>query len=179
MDIAIEPVNVDKVTEENPQSRFRVTDNANLAPGVCAVCGSAGGDGRQFIDFSKTMDFYGVFYFCTFCVAEAAQLLGLGNLERLNEDLDRYAEVIRQRGTENAELQENLNAARILLRSCTCDPDSTNPTVLDSLETDSEPEPDDPTTDEPIGLEGFDDLPSFGSDDESEKPKRRRSNSSS
>jgi hypothetical protein len=178
--VAIEPVDVEKVTEENAQSRFRITDNANLAPGVCALCGSAGGDGRQFIDFGKTMDWYGAVYFCTWCIGEAAKLLGLVSSRSLEILTATYENLHAAHEGLKFESKAEIDAARILLRNCHCDPDSTNPTVLDSLEADPEPEPDNSTPDQPIGLEGFVDLPSFGSDDESdEKPKRRGRNTSS
>jgi hypothetical protein len=169
----IEPVDVEKVAAENPQSRFRIVENANLKPGVCALCGSAGGDGRQFIDFGKTMEWYGVVYFCTFCVGEAAHLLGLGNVLTLKEMLSDQSERYQTALYENAELQEQLNAARILLRNCHCGDDVAVPVgdVVD-VEAIEEPESDDPDSDEPGGGEGSDDIPESPADDESNPPKR-------
>jgi hypothetical protein len=169
----IEPVDVQRIAEENPTSRFKITNVAVMNPGVCFVCGSSGGDSRQFVDYGKTIDFYGVVYVCTFCIAEVAKLLGFLNRKPFEEEIDQLQNGCIQRDLEIDNLQEQLNAARILLRNCHCDPDSTNPTVLDSLEADPEPESDDPDVDESGDVEGFGDVSESSSDDEPVKPKRR------
>lgn len=59
-----------------PLSRVQVLDNPILAPGTCCLCGSAGGDGRKFIDFGKQLDWFGAVYFCSHCIAEVARSIG-------------------------------------------------------------------------------------------------------
>jgi hypothetical protein len=180
----IEPVDVEKVTEENPQSRFRILDVAIHKPGVCALCGSAGGDGRQFVDFGKTMDWYGVVYFCTFCVGEAAQLLGFerksnwvtaeANLQKEISDVDdRYVDA-----------KVKLDAAMVLLRNCTCaNSDSGVPIVeipeADVIESESN-DPYESNSDESDSVEGSDGVSEPSGDDESEPtPRSRRTRKSS
>lgn len=58
------------------QSRIKLIDTPVAAPGVCCLCGTAGGDGRAFIDFGKQLDWYGAVYFCSFCLAEVAEAIG-------------------------------------------------------------------------------------------------------
>ncbi len=56
--------------------RFQVSPVPVALPGKCVVCGSVGGDGRQFVDFGFDIDFYGVVYFCSPCIAECARAVG-------------------------------------------------------------------------------------------------------
>lgn len=189
MDVTnIEPVDVEKVTEENPQSRFRILNAAIHKPGVCALCGSAGGDDRQFVDFGKTMDWYGVVYFCTFCVAEAAILIGFATHGKYDELFKKYEEMLLKYGNEKLEverLQEQLNAARLLLRNCHCDdPDSVGDDNLPDamvVEDSGESESDSDDDTESVGVEGSDDVPESSVDESSSesKPKRTRRASSS
>lgn len=174
----VEPVDVEKVAEENPQSRFRIINAPIHKPGVCALCGSAGGDGRQFIDFGKTMDWYGVVYFCTFCIIEAGYLLGLhstGASENLIAEL--------QGRFESQKLQldnalEQLNATRVLLRNCHCDDpdpvsdDSVPDAVVVEDSEESEGNSDDNT--ESTGVEEFGDIPTPPVDESSDEPKPKR-----
>lgn len=109
-------VDVEKVAEENPQSRFRILNSPIKKPGTCFVCKSSGGDGRQFIDFNRTLEWFGVVYLCTFCVQEICSLIGFapsdvfeGAIDGLQSDLsnvdDRYVET-----------KVKLDAAMVLLR---------------------------------------------------------------
>lgn len=166
------PEVVDVVAEENPQSRFRVLNVAALSPGVCALCGSSGGDGRQFVDFGKTMDWYGVVYFCTFCVTEAAKLIGL-------EEAD-DKEIVQLRGRiartdETVQyLEERLSAANLLLRdhlNGDCNP--VVPVVeipeADVIESESSVEGKS-NPDESVVVEGSDDVSGPSGDDEPVEP---------
>lgn len=172
----IKPVDVQKIHEENPNSRFKVTNVAILNPGVCFVCKSSGGDGRQFVDYGETIDFYGVVYVCTYCVAEVAKVLGFvtpAEVDVMKGQINALNDFLGEMTTERAQFAEALDAARILLRNCHCDPDSTNPTVLDSLETNPEPEPADSDPDESGDVEGSSDI-STASDDDKPIPKQRK-----
>ncbi|MFE1145200.1 hypothetical protein [Streptomyces rochei] len=71
------------------QSRLKVLDKPELAPGVCFLCGSAGDDKRKFIDFGKNIEWYGTVYVCTFCVievAEAADFTPVSNFDALHNE---------------------------------------------------------------------------------------------
>jgi hypothetical protein len=176
----IKPVDVQAIAEEFPNSRFKITNVPILKPGVCFICRDSGGsDFRQFVDFGKTVDFYGVVYACTFCIAEVAQLLGLGDNSELTAELSRYEKAVQDFGTVNAGLQEQLNAARILLRNCTCcDDDSLNPRANSDVEADSDSVEADSDADESSDVEGSDDISANAGDDEPIAPKRRRTTKS-
>lgn len=180
-------VDAAKVADENPQSRFKVCDVAALKPGVCALCGSAGGDGRQFVDFGKTMDWYGVVYFCTFCVSEAAKLLGFG-LKSNWISAEQYLQDEISAGDDRyIEAKVKLDAAMVLLRNCTCSdsgvgiPTKEEPEEQHEGYGDSSPNVDSPATDESDAdelslVEGPDDISESSGVDEpdGESPVRKR-----
>lgn len=66
-------------------ARVLVIDTPVAAPGVCSLCGTAGGDGRKFIDFGKQLDWYGAVYFCETCFTEMAEALGLIPVAKYDE----------------------------------------------------------------------------------------------
>lgn len=175
----------EKVHEENPNSRFRLLDVAIKKPGTCLVCKSDGSDERQFVDFGKTVDWYGVVYVCTFCLSEVAKLLGLQNVSNLTAELVRYEKAVQDFGTQNAELSEALSASRLLLRNCHCGDGNSGDSVPDSLpldeKFDSIPEQSAFDLDESGDVEGSGDVSESSVDDDTEpespKPKRRRSTS--
>lgn len=41
-----------------------------MLPGKCSICGGMKYDGRKWIDFGLSIDWYGVVYLCTFCFEE-------------------------------------------------------------------------------------------------------------
>ena len=189
-------VDAEKVAEENPNSRFRILDVAQLKPGVCALCASSGGDGRQFVDFGKSVDWYGVVYFCTFCVIEAAKLLGLTITQAEFDGMAKgYGDEIESADDRWVKAQEEIRAFRLLLRNCRCNDDDNVSDDYSPSETSSEDseesvgdsnrivegsdvEPDDPV--ESSGVEESGDVPEASVDDIStEKPKRTRRTSSS
>ena len=186
-------VDVEKSAEENPNSRFRVLDTALLPPGVCALCGSSGGDGRQFVDFGKTMNWYGTIYFCTFCVAEAAKLLGFIGSRPLEILTETYLSLKDKYEAHKLVCGEQLNAAMVLLRNCTCSNSGIGDPVVEIPEADIvEPEPDvvndepaiesEPDVDEPVVEQGPDDISGSPVNDESildVKPPTRRVRKSS
>jgi hypothetical protein len=176
-------IDPDKFAEENPNSRFRITNVATLAPGTCILCKSDGGDGRQFIDLGITVDWFGAMYFCTFCIREAASLLGL------RDSLEAESHIIGLMDSQKAHveiikgLREEVNAARTLLRNCHCDSignvDTGNVVDVEAIE---ESESNDSDPDESGSVEESGNISETSGDDEpdneSAKPKRgRRSNS--
>lgn len=191
MDVSsIEPLDVEKVAEENPQSRFRILNLAIRKPGVCFVCGSDGNDERQFVDFQKTVDWYGVVYICTYCAAEVAQLLGFVRFRDYQTETFKLQVKLEAVTAERNEMKEYVDASRLLLRNCRCgDSDSsdsvTYPVQVD-VESDSEPEPNSGDADESSDVKESGDVSETSMDNdaesesEPEKPKRtRRGNSSS
>lgn len=143
--------------ELSPNSRFQVLDNPNALPGKCTLCGSVGGDGRKFVDFGMSLDYYGVVYFCTFCVTELAEAIGFISERRFNEIREAYNDLGRQYNSLLEEAREVENAARILVRNCNCGPSVSGEffTPVD-VEANSSPESTDSHSDESSGIEGFD-----------------------
>ena len=106
--------------ELSPNSRFTILDNPNREPGVCAVCGSAGGDDRKFVDFGKQLDWYGAVYFCTHCVIELAASIGFIEsapheaLKKLNES------EVHELNVTIESFRDYREATRTMLRNCSC-----------------------------------------------------------
>jgi hypothetical protein len=105
-----------KVAEENPHSRFTILDSPIKKPGVCALCTSPGGDGRQFVDFGKSVEWYGVVYFCTFCVSEAAALLGFAPMSNWTNAEHNLQQSISEVDDLYVDAKVKLDAAMVLLR---------------------------------------------------------------
>lgn len=55
-------------------SRFKLLDRPVVIPGKCVVCGAVD---RPVVDFQFSMEYYGVVYFCVFCLAEVATVIGM------------------------------------------------------------------------------------------------------
>jgi hypothetical protein len=174
-------VDVEAVQRENPNSRFTVVDTPTLAPGTCILCKSPGGEGRQFIDLGIQVTWVGAMYFCTFCVTEAAKLLGLEKSSKLE---DKIAQILTRlfRADETIEsLQGQHAAAMVLLRGhlagdcCTHDVPVAEPEVPESDIGSSVGEPEssdraEQDADEFAVDEGPDVVPAIA---DSDKPKRK------
>jgi hypothetical protein len=192
-------VDAEKVMNENAQSRFRILNTALLAPGVCSLCGSAGDDGRQFVDFGKTVDFFGVVYFCTYCVIEAATLLGMAPKSNYTLALSNLQEELSTMDDRYVDAKVKLDAAMVLVRSCACSdsgiglPATEIPEaeLVEPVESDEQSNDSGVEQSEPIGghcessdsderdvdelafVEGSDDVPAT-SDDNSSAPAKRK-----
>lgn len=103
-----------------PSGKFSIVDSPIALPGVCVVCGSAGGiggDGRKFIDFGYSLDFYGQFYFCTHCFTEPLNALSWANPEQtesLLKQVNSQAETISRLEAENVVLRGTLDQLKLL-----------------------------------------------------------------
>ncbi len=180
----VSKIDTAKLAEENPNSRFKVLDTAVMPPGVCALCGSAGGDKRQFIDFGKTLDWYGAVYFCTFCFAELAKLMGFATYANHDELFKKYEKLLLQVGTEKLEtefVQRKLDAAMVLVRGCTCSDSGIGVPVVEVVDGefvgDGETDSTESDADESVDVEGPNDV-SAASSDSDDKPVRRARKSS-
>ena len=113
-------------------SRFSIHENPNVAPGICCMCGSSGGDGRTFVDFGFQLDVYGAVYFCSECVRELCGAIGYvpaSELEaerKLSNDLSDKVELLEER---NREVRES---AYSLFRDCNCKLGSGSSVLFDS-----------------------------------------------
>lgn len=56
-------------------SKFQLLDVPLMSPGKCSNCGASKPDGRKYLDFGLTLEYYGVVYICTICLLEAARLV--------------------------------------------------------------------------------------------------------
>lgn len=149
--------------ELSPNSRFTISDNPDVLPGKCAVCGSSGGDSRKFVDFGIQLDVYGAVYFCTDCVIELSQAIGFVEQDKVSKlELE-----LKYQSIENERLQKRLteveNAARTLLRDCNCSNDLD--AVLDDPRygiyagtSDEKPDDANPEPNESGSVEGSDDV---------------------
>lgn len=57
-------------------SKYRILAVPDLKPGKCANCGSAKQD-RNYVDFGLLVDWYGVVYLCSHCIADIARESGV------------------------------------------------------------------------------------------------------
>jgi hypothetical protein len=178
-------VDTEKVFEENAQSRFQILDLAIKKPGVCALCGSSGGDGRQFVDFGKSVEWYGVVYFFTFCISEAAKLLGLAPKSDYELALSNLQAEISKVDDMHIDAKVKLDAANLLLRNhlngdcCThvSDLDVPEAVIVESESSgvdDESSSGDESDADESDSVEGPDDVPADSGDDEFTASGRRR-----
>lgn len=51
-------------------------------PGKCAMCGTTNG---TFVDMGWDIEFYGVVYFCRYCIAQVCEVIGFISSERYEE----------------------------------------------------------------------------------------------
>lgn len=166
------------VNTANPNSRFTLVDTAIHAPGTCILCKSAGGDGRQFLDLGIQITWVGALYFCTFCVTEAAKLLGLVPGFLLEASVECLQEEISNGDDRYVETKVKLDAAMVLLRdhlagNCVPVADSLEnaeaddaDAIADARNSVSESESSDsnePDADKSAPVEGTDDVPAAAS----------------
>jgi hypothetical protein len=91
---------------------MQVLNNPVALPGRCIVCGSPGGDGRKFIDFGLSMEFYGSVYFCTFCFTEGMNIQGWLSPEQsqlLFDKLKTYEDRLSVLEAQNVKLRNALS----------------------------------------------------------------------
>lgn len=58
-------------------SKYKISDVPPYPPTKCANCGTSKNDGRKYIDFDLTVDWYGVVYICGFCLKDISSAMGL------------------------------------------------------------------------------------------------------
>lgn len=149
-------------------SRINILDVAPVAPGTCILCGSAGGDGRKFVDFGKQVDWIGAIYFCTECFGEVARAIGWVPVAEFNE-LNAEVKSLKSEATVHVNQNKRiLDALRIIFVELDRDPDTVDTYLERMLESAPEPEEDEPDdsgtspgeqeADESDNVEGSDDL---------------------
>lgn len=89
-------------------------------PGICAICGFPGGpnsDGRQFVDWGLSLEFYGAVIFCTNCFKSGAEKLGFLSYEDtqlLRRQVNELIEKVQLAGAENDRLRAVVDNIRLL-----------------------------------------------------------------
>lgn len=82
-------------------SKVKLVDTPYYKPGKCCNCGSSRTNDRKYIDIGLDLDWYGIVYFCTFCIREIANVAGLfkhyeDTLARIQKDDSRVEQLQRQ-----------------------------------------------------------------------------------
>jgi hypothetical protein len=106
---------VTKLLDLEASSKIQILSAPIQLPGVCGLCGTSRNDDRQYVDIGIWIEFYGQFYFCTFCFTEFANRLGCLMPEQvkvLEDELD----AARQRILEFETKDQTLNDAISTLR---------------------------------------------------------------
>lgn len=150
------------------QSRLKVLNNPELAPGVCFLNGCVGDGERKFIDFGKNIEWYGAIYICTQCiveVVEAADFVPVATFDKLHDAYRSLEIEHRQLQNRYAPFEEAINNVVESRRSNPhSDFDNMRSRVLESKGSEDKPEPDgkpdsrESETDKPVDVEGSDDL---------------------
>lgn len=93
-------------------TRVHILDLPVASPGHCAICGSVGGDGRKFIDWSFALDWFGAVYLCTICMTEVVEktnlYVAIGRFKALEESVAYYTGTIDTLSEENSRLRDAL-----------------------------------------------------------------------
>jgi hypothetical protein len=115
-------------------SRVTVIDTPVADPGVCCLCGTAGGDNRKFVDFGKQLDWYGAVYFCETCFAEMSEALGFIPVAKFDELHLSYRNLVIENDRINQKFGKLLNAFRGLLDDESADIPESNSDPVDIVE---------------------------------------------
>lgn len=157
-----------ELSEAQINGRFRFLERPAVAPGKCACCGAVD---KPVVDFGFDLDFYGVVYLCLDCLGEAVQVAGVHmtsaksqvvpppsvNAEAVDEYLRRSTESINR-------LIAILPAAYFDVEDdAEADESDSGVSVGElghPLGTIPDAQGDDVNVDEPLSIEGPDDVPS-------------------
>lgn len=152
-------------------SRFSIHDIARLAPGICFICGSDGGDDRKFVDFGKQFKWYGAVYFCSHCIREVAEAVGFFPAEVMqllvvaNEEFSKENAILKK---EHGDLRESLRTLSGALSNCSCSSSWNNDSdVVPDVEVDEsdpQPEPNDTKPVKSRSVKGSVSIPDAGDD---------------
>lgn len=88
---------VTRLLEIAASDRIQILSAPIQLPGVCGLCGTSRTDDRQYIDLGLWVEYYGQFYFCTFCMTQMVNRLGgltVDQADDLNEQLNQARQTI-------------------------------------------------------------------------------------
>jgi len=106
---------VTRLLDLEASSKIQILSAPIQLPGVCGLCGTSRNDDRQYIDIGIWLEFYGQFYFCTFCFTEFANRLGCLMPEQakaLEDELDAARQRILEFDAKDQVLNDTINAIR-------------------------------------------------------------------
>lgn len=90
-------------------------DRPDMLPGKCSLCGGMQYDGRKWIDFGLSIDWYGVVYLCTFCFKEIKDQIEedesgfpVASFLALKEEKELHQKTISNLQTANANLTKKV-----------------------------------------------------------------------
>lgn len=107
---------VTKLLDMEASSRIQILSAPIQLPGVCGLCGTSRTDDRQYIDIGLWVEFYGQFYFCTFCFSQFTNRLG-GLTPDQATDIENELDQARQRILEFQEKEVAINGVIDTLRA--------------------------------------------------------------
>lgn len=144
----------------DPDSKFKILGRGSLlAPACCASCGGSDAE-RRYLDLGLFYDFEGQVYFCTICVEEMAETIGLLNstelefLQELNTKLAADYSELKNRYEEEHERLQHFDSLFAGLTGPSSD--DVNVTVESESESNAEPvsDGDDESSDITESVEG-------------------------
>lgn len=94
-------------------SKFKILAFPEKFPGKCANCGANHHrDGRQYLDFGLSIPRYGAVYFCTLCITEMAEVIGMmtkADADALTNEWKVYQDTVRELTEKNERLNSVCN----------------------------------------------------------------------
>jgi hypothetical protein len=118
--------------------RIQFIQHPIALPGICAICGFPGGtntDGREFVDWGLSLEFYGAVIFCTSCFKSAAEKLGFLSYEDtqlLRRQVSETVEEISMVKAENDHLRVALSKLNLVPQFASRNPDiESEPEIAD------------------------------------------------
>lgn len=106
---------VTKLLDVEFSDRIQILSAPIQLPGVCGLCGTARTDDRSYVDIGLWVEFYGHFYFCTFCMSQFVNRLGGLTAEQADElklELEQARQTIIDFQQEKAAVDGAINTLR-------------------------------------------------------------------
>lgn len=106
---------VTKLLDIDASDRVQILSAPVELPGVCGLCGTSRTDDRSYVDIGLWLEFYGHFYFCTFCMTQFTNRLGgltPEQAEDLRNELEQARQTILDFQNEKAALDGAINTLR-------------------------------------------------------------------
>lgn len=106
---------VTKLLDINASDKIQILSAPIQLPGCCGLCGTSRTDDRDYIDIGLWVEFYGQWYFCTFCMTQMTNRLGGLTAEQaieITEQLNQARQTILDFQEEKASYDGAINTLR-------------------------------------------------------------------